>query len=90
MKYLDILPVRAGKGRAVRYLSAKWKLPIEQFITAGNAGNDMGMLKGKTKGIVVANYSPELEPLRQSRSVYFSKQPTARGVLEGIKYYVRS
>ncbi len=86
-KYLDILPVRAGKGRAVRYLSAKWKLPIEQFITAGNAGNDIGMLKGKTKGIVVANYSPELEPLRQSRSVYFSKQPTARGVLEGIKYY---
>lgn len=87
-KYLDILPVRAGKGNAVRYLGYKWKLPIEKFITAGNGGNDIGMLRGKTRGIVVANHSPELESLRQSRHVYFSKQPTAAGVLEGIRHYL--
>lgn len=88
-KYLDILPVRAGKGNAVRYLGYKWKLPIDKFITAGNGGNDIGMLRGKTKAIVVSNHSPELEPLRQSRYVYFSKQPTARGVLEGIRHYLK-
>ena len=88
-KYLDILPVRAGKGNAVRYLSYKWKLPIENFITAGNGGNDIGMLRGKTKGIIVANYSPELESLRGNRYVYFAKQPTAKGVLEGIKHYLK-
>ncbi len=86
-KYLDLLPFRASKGSAVRYLSYKWKLPLEHFITAGNSGNDIDMLKGKTKGIVVANYSPELEELRKNKLIYFAKQPLANGVLDGIKYH---
>ncbi len=89
-KYLDFLPFRASKGSAVRYLSYKWKLPMENFITAGNSGNDKDMLKGKAKGIVVANYSAELEELRKSKSIYFTKQPLASGVLEGIKHHVKS
>lgn len=86
--YLDLLPFRASKGSAVRYLSYKWKLPLEYFITAGNSGNDMDMLKGKTKGIVVANYSPELDELRKSKSIYFTKNSLSKGVLEGIKHHI--
>ncbi len=89
-KYLDFLPFRASKGSAVRYLSYKWKLPLENFITAGNSGNDKDMLKGKTRGIVVANYSPELEELKKSKSIYFSKNLLSKGVLEGIEHYVSS
>lgn len=88
--YLDLLPFRASKGSAVRYLSYKWKLPLENFITAGNSGNDKDMLKGKTKGIVVANYSPELDELRKNRSIYFSEHELSSGVLEGIKYHIAS
>ena len=86
--YLDLLPFRASKGSAVRYLGYKWKQPLENFITAGNSGNDRDMLKGKTNGIVVANYSPELEELRKNKSTYFSKNPLAKGVLEGIKHHI--
>lgn len=86
-KYLDLLPFRASKGSAVRYLSYKWKVPLEDFITAGNSGNDKDMLTGKIKGIVVANYSPELEPLRRNKFIYFTKYPLSKGVLEGISYY---
>ena len=89
-RYLDLLPFRASKGSAVRYLSYKWKLPLENFITAGNSGNDKDMLKGKTKGIVAANYSPELEELRKNRSIYFAERPLSEGVLEGIKYHTAS
>ncbi len=89
-KYLDFLPFRASKGSAVRYLSYKWKLPLEHFITAGNSGNDIDMLKGKAKGIVVANYSPELEDLKKNKSIYFAKHPLASGVLEGIKHHLES
>src|SRR5690606_7528767 len=39
--YLDLLPFRASKGSAVRYLSYKWKVPLEQFVTSGNSGNDI-------------------------------------------------
>lgn len=87
-KYLDLLPLRASKGHAVRYLSYKWKMPIENFITAGNSGNDMDMLTGKTKGIVVADYSPELEELKGNKSVYFTKNKLSKGVLEGINFYL--
>jgi len=86
-RYLDLLPFRASKGSAVRYLSYKWKMPLEQIITAGNSGNDLDMLKGKTKGIVVSNYSPELEELRKNKSIFFSKFPLAKGVLDGINHY---
>jgi len=87
-RYLDILPFRAGKGNAVRYLSYKWKVPLEQFITAGNSGNDKDMLNGKTKGIVVANYSSEMEELRNNRFVYFTRNPLAKGVMEGISFHL--
>jgi sucrose-phosphate synthase len=86
--YLDLLPFRASKGNALRYLSYKWKLPLHQFITAGNSGNDIDMLKGRIKGIVVSNYSPELEPLRKNKDIYFSKLPLSKGVLDGIKNYI--
>jgi sucrose-phosphate synthase len=86
-KYLDLLPFRASKGNAVRYLSYKWKVPLEDFITAGNSGNDKDMLTGKIKGIVVANYSPELEQLKKNKFIYFTKYPLSKGVLEGITYY---
>jgi len=46
------------------------------------------MLKGKAKGIVVANYSPELEELRKEKSIYFTKQQLAKGVLEGIQHHL--
>jgi sucrose-phosphate synthase len=89
-RFLDLLPFRAGKGSAVRYLSYKWKIPLDRIITAGNSGNDADMLRGKTKGIVVANYSPELEELRKNKSIYFTKKPLVRGILEGIQHHLSS
>ena len=86
--YLDLLPFRASKGSAVRYLSYKWKVPLEQFITSGNSGNDIDMLKGRIKGIVVANYSEEMEVLKKYNLIYFSKGTLSRGVLEGIKHHL--
>lgn len=86
-RYLDLLPFRASKGSAVRYLSYKWKMPLEHIITAGNSGNDLDMLKGKTRGIVVANYSPELEELKKSKFIHFSNSTLATGVLEGIQHH---
>jgi sucrose-phosphate synthase len=89
-RFLDFLPFRASKGSAVRYLSYKWKITLDHFITAGNSGNDTDMLKGKTKGIVAANYSPELEELRKNKSIYFAKDLLAKGILEGIRHHIKS
>lgn len=61
---------------------------MDRFITAGNGGNEIDMLKGKTKGIVVSNYSPELESLKRSKGVYFANKQVSKGVMEGIKHYL--
>jgi len=85
--YIDILPRRASKGRAIRYVANKWSVPIQRAIVCGDAGNDLDMFNGQTRGIVVANHSPELEILRGKRRVYFARAPAASGVLEGLRHH---
>lgn len=85
--YLDVLPERASKGRAIRHLSYKWGVPLQNFLVAGDSGNDEEMLVGDTLGIVVGNHSPELEPLRGLEQIYFAEHVCARGILEGIEHY---
>jgi sucrose-phosphate synthase len=45
------------------------------------------MLAGNTLGVVVGNYSKELEKLRDYPRVYFAKAHHAAGIIEGIKHY---
>lgn len=87
--FLDVLPHRASKGKAVRYLADKWKLPIEQIATAGDSGNDRDMLQGQTAGIVVGNHDAELASLRSAKAsrVYFAEAHYAAGILEGLRHY---
>jgi sucrose-phosphate synthase len=86
-KYLDILPYRASKGKAIRYLSYKWEIPLVNFLVCGDSGNDEEMLRGEPLGVVVGNYSPEIKNLKGIRSVYFAKQKYSGGILEGIERY---
>jgi sucrose-phosphate synthase len=86
-QFLDILPYRASKGKAIRYLAYRWNIPFEKILVAGDSGNDMEMLKGDMLGVVVANYSPELEDLRGSRRIYFSEKKFAAGIKDGIDHY---
>lgn len=85
--YLDVIPVRGGSEMSLRHLLYKWGFAPEQVLVAGDSGNDEGMLKGRTLGVVVGNHGPELEKLRNSPRVYFAKGAHARGILEGIDYY---
>ena len=85
--YVDILPYRASTGKAVRYLSYKWEIPLNNFLVCGDSGNDEEMLRGETLGAVVGNYSPELAKLKGQRKIYFAKQKYAGGILEAIQHY---
>ena len=85
--YLDVLPIRASKGQAIRYLAYKWGLPLHDFLVAGDSGNDVEMLIGDTRAVVVSNHSVELEKLRGLEHVYFAGAPCAFGIIEGIRHY---
>jgi len=86
-KYLDILPYRASKGKAIRYISYKWGIPLGHLLVCGDSGNDAEMLKGEPLGVVVGNYKPELEPLKSAKHIYFAKKTYAAGIIEGIRHY---
>lgn len=85
--FLDIIPLRGGSELSLRHLAYRWGFDAEHMLVAGDCGNDEGMLKGATLGVVVGNYSAELEKLRGMPRIYFAEGHHARGVLEGIEYY---
>lgn len=85
--FMDIIPIRAGDDVAIRRIGLELGVPPERMLIAGDSGNDEGMLKGNTLGVVVGNYSKELEGLRKYSRVYFAKATHARGIIEGIQYY---
>jgi len=84
---LDITPVRASPGLAIRFLCYKWNLPPQRFLVVGDSGNDAAMLAGDTLGVVVSNHTPELESLRNRSRIHFSEKSHAWGILDGIDYY---
>ena len=45
------------------------------------------MLKGELLGVVVANYSSELEELRGKKKIFFAKREFAGGIVDGISHY---
>jgi sucrose-phosphate synthase len=85
--HLDIVPRRASKGRAIAWFSGRAGVAPGEVIVAGDSGNDLDMLAGAARAIVVGNHSDELLPLRGKPSVYFSSQPATLGILDGLRHF---
>lgn len=84
--HLDILPPRAGKGRAARFLADRWAIEARGVLAFGDSGNDAELLASGFRGTIVANALPELR-LAVGRDVYQSPEPYADGVLDGIRFW---
>jgi sucrose-phosphate synthase len=85
--YLDLLPVRASKGNAVKFITEKWGFHPENTLVAGDSGNDADMLRSGVRAVVVGNYSRELSSLKNRQGIYFADATHARGILEGIAHF---
>ena len=86
-QFLDLLPLRASKGFAVRYFADKWGISLEKILVAGDSGNDLDMMVGRTMGVVVGNHEKELEKLRNLERVYFAEGEYANGILEAVQHF---
>jgi len=87
-QYLDVLPQRASKGLALRYVADRWQIPLERIFVAGGSGADEDMMRGNTLAAVVANrHNEELSRLVDVDRIYFASKPFAAGILEAIEYY---
>ena len=85
-KNLDLIPVRAGKGNAIRFLGKRLAIDPSCVVAAGDSGNDLEMFVAPTKGIVVANADEDLKRLHDDH-IYHASAAYADGVLEGLRYW---
>ena len=87
-QFLDIVPVRASKGFALRWFTDQWDIPLDHVLAAGGSGADEDLMRGNTQAVVVANrHHEELSELADVEHIYFARQPYAAGILEAIKHY---
>ena len=87
-QFLDIVPVRASKGYALRWYADQYGISLENILTAGGSGADEDMMRGNTLSVVVANrHEEELSELTDLDRVYFAQQPYAAGIIEAIDHY---
>jgi sucrose-phosphate synthase len=85
-EFLDVLPERASKAHAIRFVSEKLGISTEEVAAVGDSGNDRDMIT-EYKGIAVGNYAQDLENLVGHPNVYFARASYAAGVLEGLRHY---
>ena len=87
-QYIDIVPSRASKGQALRWVALRLGIPLERILVAGGSGADEDLMRGNTLAVVVANrHEEELSELVDVDQVYFSERSHAAGLLEAIEHY---
>ncbi len=86
-QFLDILPIRASKGKAIDYVIHKYGFQPRYVMVSGDSGNDEDMLRGQARGLVVGNYAEELEKLKGKPRIYFSKDTYAAGIIDGLYHF---
>lgn len=87
-QFLDVVPIRASKGYAVRWLAQQRDIPLDHILTVGGSGADEDMMLGNTLSVVVANrHQEELSNLSEIEPIYFSKQKFAAGIIDGLNHY---
>ncbi len=87
-QFLDILPIRASKGLALRYVAATREIDLDHILVAGGSGADEDMMRGNTLAVVVGNrHHEELSQLEDVDLIYFARARGAGGILEAIGHY---
>lgn len=87
-QFMDVIPTRASKGQALRYVSQVLDIPLENMLVAGGSGADEDMMRGNTLAVVVANrHHEELSQLSDHETIYFAEQAHASGIVEATEHY---
>ena len=83
-KYLEILPIQAGKGNALRFVTDYLPAPHSHTFAAGDAENDISMLKAAHVGIAMQNAD---EVVKESADIVTAKSNDENGLLEILNEY---
>ncbi|MEM9280799.1 MAG: HAD family hydrolase, partial [Verrucomicrobiota bacterium] len=84
---LDVIPLRSGKGHAIRYVTMRWGIPADRVLFYARRGSDYEALSGQFLGVLGSDHFLELKSTTSLPRVYLAKQPNFMGLLEGLEAY---
>ena len=95
---LDVLPARANKLHAIRFLMQHKGYRHENTVFAGDSGNDLDVLLSDIRAVLVANADPEVkvraatahkDTLYIAQGAYLDMNGNySAGILEGVAHYL--
>jgi len=84
--YLDVIPLRASRSEAIRFLTLRWGLSLDQVVIVASQQGDDDLIKGLTSSIVPFEHDSSLNELKPRQGVFFSSVPR-EGIIDGLKHY---
>lgn len=92
---LDVLPRGAAKDSAVLRLAARFGVPPERVVYAGDSGNDLKAFTSGVRAVVVANTPDDIKAAVRAHArkmgwlsrIFFATRPCLHGVLEGCEHF---
>ena len=85
--FLDVLPQRASRSEAIRFLALSWGLPLEQVMVVASQQGDAELLEGLPATVVPADHDPSLKRQQSQQRVFMSHRSSVDAVLDGLSHY---
>ena len=89
--YIDVVSAGAGKLESLEHVRRALGFHESATVACGDSGNDILMLSGRNKAIIVGNAQPDLMRWamesaegRDEGRLYVARAKEARGILEGL------
>ena len=83
--YLDVVPLRASRSEAIRYLALRWGLSLEKVLVVASQQGDAELVRGLTTSVIPFDHDASLDGLRSQQRVFFSDAQDS--VLDGLKHF---
>jgi len=83
--YLDIVPLRASRAEAIRFLTLRWGLSLEKVLVVASQQGDAELIKGLTTSVIPFDHDSSLDGLRSQQRAFFSDDKD--GVVDGLKHF---
>ena len=83
--YLDVVPLRASRAEAIRFLTLRWGLSLDKVLIIASQQGDDELIRGLTTTVVPFEHDSSLDELRTHQRVFFSNSQD--GVEDGLKHF---
>ncbi len=83
--YLDVVPLRASRAEAIRFLTLRWGLILNNVLVVASQQGDDELIRGLTTNVIPFDHDSSLDGFRSQQRVFFSDDK--EGILDGLKHF---